>query len=158
MANLLEFSLDRSAEKFAQKRSEIKKKSDDEINEIEKLQSDSQLFMEISLCFVFIILIGLFFKYLKTGKKFLKETIKNFWILIFCIISLIVCIFYVPYETRNNNGEGKFVGHAIVFEMPKKYQTKPTHLNYEEIIFRECIILASCGTGYLISTMIFKKN
>ena len=141
------------------------------------------------------------------------DKLKKFWILVFLIISLISCIFYVPYGITEKNGTIKHIGNQNIFEEPKQYVTRPVdesnepkkakedfknkygvsiqdiendkemaellaefktepeikyetvqvpapfaHLIYTEIIFREFIILAVCSTGYLISTMILKKN
>ena len=125
---------------------------------INKLQEDSIFYTEIGFAFIGSILLILFLKCLVTGEKFLKETIKIFWILIFFLATLIVCIFYVPFETKKVNGTVNYVGHSIVSEIPKKYKNIPTQIYYEEMIFREIIILASCGAGYAASVLMFKKD
>ena len=92
-----------------------------------------------------------------TKKLSFNYDLKKIWILAFLLISLLTCIFHVPYEIKTSNGVSKPIGNSTIFEPPKKYITRPTHIIYEEIVFREFIILAVCGTGYLISTII-KKN
>ena len=87
----------------------------------------------------------------------LTTDLKKFWILTFLIISILICIFYVPYETKTSNGISKPIGNSTIFEPPKKYAKKSTYIIYEEIIFREFVVLVICGTGYLVSTMIKKK-
>ena len=87
-----------------------------------------------------------------------KEKIKKFWILIFLLISIAGCVFFVPYERMAGKDYWIPAGQSTIFEPPKKSASKYNRIMYSELIFRECIILASCGAGYLISVLTLKRN
>ena len=54
----------------------------------------------------------------------MKTDFKKFWILAFLIISLLTCIFYVPYEIKNSSGISKPIGNSTIFEPPEKYSKR----------------------------------
>ena len=84
------------------------------------------------------------------------KNLKKTWLLIFCVVSLFVCIFFVPYEMMRSKDFWVPAGQSTIFEPPKG-ATKYTRIIYSELIFREFIILAGCVAGYALSTMIKKK-
>lgn len=52
------------------------------------------------------------------------------------------------------------MGNSDIFNPPqdKQYSKKPFRIIYQELVFREFIILSVCGAGYLLSTTASKKN
>ena len=84
---------------------------------------------------------------------------KNFWLLIFCLVSLVTCIFYVPYNMVHSQ-KPEFViknAHGTIFEIPKDFRLPVTKIDYQAIAFREILILIACCAGYTISIVIKKK-
>lgn len=117
-------------------------------------------------------LIGMLFAYkYRKDRQFIKENslavwlsnfvgMKNFWFLIFCIISLMTCIFYVPYYSMNQFDQSKISQKAYgkIYKLPKGfYKPELTRINYEEIVYREVLILLGCCAGYTASTIIKNK-
>lgn len=94
------------------------------------------------------------------SKVFSTETLKRFWSLIFFVVSLYVCVFYVPYEYMQTKNVWIPMGNADIFNPPKgeQYKNKPARIIYEELVFREFIILSACGAGYIISSMATRKK
>ncbi len=84
---------------------------------------------------------------------------KNVWILTFCVISFVSCIFYVPYNlVRLDNPNFIYkTAHGTIFEIPKDFRPQNTRIDYQVMAFREFLILMSCCAGYTASTMINKK-
>lgn len=84
---------------------------------------------------------------------------KNFWALIFCVVSLVTCIFYVPYNLVGANKPNVIhkTAHATIFDAPKNFKPQLTKIDYEAIEFREVLILLGCCAGYTASTIIKKK-
>ena len=84
---------------------------------------------------------------------------KNFWALIFCVVSLVMCLFYVPYNlVKPSNPEIVFkTSHATIFEVPEDFNPRVTKIDYQSIAFREFLILIGCCAGYAVSTVMKKK-
>ena len=84
---------------------------------------------------------------------------KKFWILLFCIISFMTCVFYVPYNLVNSSNPDiiRETAHATIFEVPKDFIPRFTKIDYQAIAFRELLILFGCCAGYTASTIIKKK-
>ena len=83
---------------------------------------------------------------------------KNFWLLIFCIVSLVTCVAYVPYKMVHSEKNITIkTAHATIFDAPKDFKPQLTKIDYEAIAFREVLILLGCCAGYTASTIIKKK-
>lgn len=84
---------------------------------------------------------------------------KNFWLLIFCVVSLVTCVVYVPYNLvkPSNPVVTLKTAHATIFDAPKDFKPQLTKIDYEAIAFREVLILLGCCAGYTASTIIKKK-
>ena len=84
---------------------------------------------------------------------------KNVWILIFCVVSFVSCILYVPYNlVRLDNPNFIYkTAHGTIFEIPEDFRPQNTRIDYQAMVFREFLILIGCCTGYTVSTMINKK-
>lgn len=127
-----------------------------------------QLFFSIILT---VGLVAMFFAYkYSQNRQFIKESSfmfwlsifidgKNFWIFIFCIVSFVMSIFYVPYNLVKPNNPAIVLktAHATIFEMPKNFKSQITKIDYGAITFREILILLGCCAGYTASTIIKKE-
>ena len=84
---------------------------------------------------------------------------KNFWLLIFCVVSLVTCVAYVPYNLVKPSNPVVILktAHATIFDAPKDFKPQLTKIDYEAIAFREVLILLGCCAGYTASTIIKKK-
>ncbi len=126
-----------------------------------------QLFFSIILT---VGLVAMFFAYkYSQNRQFIKENSfmfwlsifidgKNFWIFIFCIVSFVMSIFYVPYIIVHpaKNAIIK-TAHATILNMPENFNPRFTHIDYQAIVFREILILLGCCAGYTASTIIKKE-
>lgn len=85
---------------------------------------------------------------------------KNFWASVFCVVSLVMCIFYVPYNlVKSSNPEIVIeTAHATIFEVPKNFNPQVTKMDYQSIAFREVLILLGCCAGYTVSTIVNKRQ
>lgn len=74
---------------------------------------------------------------------------KNFWLLIFCVVSLVTCLVYVPYNLISSNNAAVAIktAHSTIFEPPKDFNPRLTKIDYEAITFREVLILLGCCAG-----------
>lgn len=83
---------------------------------------------------------------------------KNFWAFVFCVISFVTCILYVPYNETNANHPNVIYKsmHNTIFDMPKGFNPKITRIDYEAIAFREVLILIGCCAGYTAAKVINK--
>lgn len=93
-----------------------------------------------------------------TNKNFtLEKDWKKIWILIFCLISLLLCTFYVPYNAiKPDKNIIVKSDYSTLFTPPKGFNPKVTHIDYQSMMFRELLILIGCGAGYILTTMIKK--
>ena len=84
---------------------------------------------------------------------------KNFWLLIFCVVSLVTCVAYVPYNLVKPSNPVVILktAHATIFDAPKDFKPQLMKIDYEAIAFREVLILLGCCAGYTASTIIKKK-
>ena len=100
-------------------------------------------------------------KNIKLGTKENLQTMqkdwKKIWIVIFCIVSLIACLFYVPNLKKNIKGEvtGESF-YSSVFEDKNGYKFQRSQVDYQAMLFREVIILFACYGGYTFSIMLKK--
>lgn len=80
---------------------------------------------------------------------------KKFWILIFCVLSLIACLFFVP--SNKIDYKGNITGeifYSTVFENKEtSYKFARSRVDYSAIIFREAVICVACIAGYTLSKM-----
>ena len=140
---------------------ERRKKETEQRNEL------FQLVFSITLA-IWLIAVFFFYKYKNRqsgGEQSFRSwlsnfaEIKNFWILIFCVVSLVTCVIYVPYNlVRPSNPDIAIKSaHATIFDIPKDFKPQFTKIDYQAIVFREVLILLGCCVGYLGSTMIKKK-
>ncbi|MBR2774176.1 MAG: hypothetical protein IKD73_04205 [Selenomonadaceae bacterium] len=85
---------------------------------------------------------------------------KNLWAFVFCVVSLVMCIFYVPYNRVKSSNPEIIIEttHATIFEVPKNFNPRLTKIDYQAIAFREVLILLGCCAGYTVSTIINKKQ
>lgn len=82
------------------------------------------------------------------------------WLLIFCVGSLISCIFFAPYDiwVLGKHQYEKVYG-SVLWEPRNDYLTKSVRraeLDYEMLAIREVVMAVVCVGGYALSTM--KKN
>lgn len=84
---------------------------------------------------------------------------KNFWVLIFCVVTLVTCVTYVPYNqiSPGNPAITLKTAHATIFDAPKDFKPQFTKIDYEAVAFREVLMLITCCAGYTVSTIIKKK-
>ena len=84
---------------------------------------------------------------------------KNFWLLVFCVVSLTTCIFYVPYNMVRSENPGFIIktAHDTIFDIPENFNPRTTHIDYQAILFREMLILIGCCAVYTVSTIIKKE-
>lgn len=92
-------------------------------------------------------------------KNNLLTNLKKFWILVFCVISLATCLFYVPYNLVKSSNPDIVVKttHGTIFGAPSDFKPQLTKIDYQAIGFREGLFLIACCAGYIVSTLI-KKN
>lgn len=71
---------------------------------------------------------------------------KKFWTLVFCVLSLIACLFFVP--SNKIDSKGKVTGetfYSTVFENKEtSYRFAHSRVDYSAIIFREGVIFVAC--------------
>ena len=82
---------------------------------------------------------------------------KKIWIVIFCVASLVACLFYVPNLKIDYKGEvtGETF-YSTAFEEKQGYLFKNSQVDYQAMLFRELVILIACLGGYTVSTMLKK--
>ena len=97
----------------------------------------------------------------------LKKT-KQFWALVFCIISLLMLLFYVPYKTtfpatfmRNNFSYTSWNGtiHYGTFSTKpniEKAVLPYTDISYGRLALQEVILVVACSGGYIF--MVSKRQ
>lgn len=92
-------------------------------------------------------------------KGTLLKDLKSLWILVFCGVSLLGCIFYVPYNLVHPDRPGVVAktAHSTIFEVPEKFKPQLTKVDYGALAFREGVLLIACIAGYTISTIVKKK-
>lgn len=85
---------------------------------------------------------------------------KNLWAFVFCVVSLVLCFFYVPYNLVKLSNPEIVVktAHATIFEIPKDFSSQVTKMDYQAIAFREVLILLGCCVGYTVSTIVNKRQ
>lgn len=93
----------------------------------------------------------------KEEQNTMQKDWKKLWIVIFCVVSLIACLFYVPNLKKNTKGEvtGESF-YSSVFEDKSGYKFQRSQVDYQAMLFREVVILIACYGGYNISTMLKK--
>ena len=79
---------------------------------------------------------------------------KKVWILVFCVITVIASLFYVPHKVSYG---GKFTGDTKYLsffqtEVDSNYKFK-LQVDYSAMIFREVVIAVACVGGYVFSTL-----
>lgn len=99
------------------------------------------------------------------------QKIKQFWILIFCIM-ILSAIMYVPYHLKNSQYE-KFIGYGVIFnhsvksrftsDDPKKLIQEINlqdhmSIDYGTVAMEFIGITAFCGIGYTLSNMIYRNK
>lgn len=84
---------------------------------------------------------------------------KNFWELIFCVVSLVTCVVYLPYNQISSDNPAVTIktAHATIFDTPKNFNPRLTKIDYEAVAFREVLMLIACCAGYTVSTIMNKK-
>ena len=96
---------------------------------------------------------------LQKVKKDLLMDLKKFWLLVFCIVTLATCIFYVPYNMVHPEMPNVVTKQAYgtLFEIPKGFRQQVTRIDYMAIAFREILVLIGCCAGYTVSTIVKRK-
>ena len=92
-------------------------------------------------------------------KGTLLKDLKSLWILVFCVVSLLGCIFYVPYNLVHPDRPGVVAktAHSTIFEVPEDFLPAITKVDYGALAFREGVLLIICFAGYTVSTIVKKK-
>ncbi len=80
---------------------------------------------------------------------------KKVWLLVFCAVSFVACIFYVPHKVLGYKdkptGDTKYLS-VFQTEVDSYYRYK-LQVDYPAIIFRELVIAIGCVGGYALSTL-----
>ena len=88
-----------------------------------------------------------------------EKNLRKIWILIFCAVSLVACIFFVPYTVYGykDHPTGEIV-YINALSKQSDYFWKNHYINYSSMAFRELLILVGCFGGYTLTTMIRKSE
>lgn len=84
--------------------------------------------------------------------------LKKVWIIVFCFISLITCLFFVPHKVLGYKdrptGDTEYLS-VFQTKMDSHYRYK-LQIDYPAMIFRELVIAVGCIGGYTLATMMKK--
>ena len=93
-------------------------------------------------------------KYEKAGevpsKIELAKDLKKMWVFMFCALSLLSCLIFLPY---NHHSNGRVFGETEYFTIAENKDKKYYRIDYESIAFREVLILAGCCAGYALNSI-----
>lgn len=80
---------------------------------------------------------------------------KKFWILVFCVLSLVTCIFFVPHNVLGYKDKPTGdVEYMSIFQTEVDYNRRyKLRVDYSAIVFRELVIAVFCIGGYTFFTM-----